>query len=141
MNAYNILMLHNDRYNLRFLCINYLTNPIDYKNINHMNNISFDKKIKGSRIISNISQKKMAEKLGISRQTYIDIENGVRIPKADTIYKISVITNQSINYFFYDNTEIGDIDQISILLEQLPESKKKWFFAVLKKIIECEDLL
>ncbi|WP_305810248.1 helix-turn-helix transcriptional regulator [Photobacterium kishitanii] len=85
--------------------------------------------------------KKMAEKLGISRQTYIDIENGVRIPKADTIYKISVITNQSINYFFYDNTEIGDIDQISILLEQLPESKKKWFFAVLKKIIECEDLL
>ncbi|OBU29784.1 helix-turn-helix transcriptional regulator [Photobacterium kishitanii] len=75
----------------------------------------------------------MAEKLGISRQTYIDIENGVRIPKADTIYKISVITNQSINYFFYDNTEIGDIDQISILLEQLPESKKKVVFRGFKK--------
>lgn len=83
----------------------------------------------------------MAEKLGISRQTYLDIENGVRIPKADTIYKISIITNQSINYFFYDDVEIGDIDQISILLEQLPENKKKWFFEVLKKIIECEDLL
>ncbi|MGR5283051.1 helix-turn-helix transcriptional regulator [Photobacterium damselae] len=47
-----------------------------------------------------ITQLEMAKKLGISRQTYVDIENGVRVPRVDLLNKISEITNKPVSYFF-----------------------------------------
>ncbi|PSX20038.1 XRE family transcriptional regulator [Photobacterium kishitanii] len=103
-----------------------------------MDKMDFHKRIRQARIDSHISQIKMAKMLYISRQTYIDIENGIRVPKADTIYKIAIITNHSVGYFFYDNYQLGDIHQIGFLLEQLPNEKRKWYLKLLKKIIEYE---
>ncbi|GAW46563.1 helix-turn-helix transcriptional regulator [Photobacterium damselae subsp. piscicida] len=53
-----------------------------------------------ARKSQNITQLEMAKKLGISRQTYVDIENGVRVPRVDLLNKISEITNKSVSYFF-----------------------------------------
>lgn len=103
-----------------------------------MNKINFIKKIRQARIDNHISQTQMAKMLNVSRQTYVDIENGIRVPRADIIYHISMITNHNVSYFFYDNYQLGDINQIGILLERLSDEKKQWYLKVLKKIIEYE---
>ncbi|WP_414478230.1 helix-turn-helix transcriptional regulator [Photobacterium damselae] len=51
-----------------------------------------------------ITQLEMAKKLGISRQTYVDIENGVRVPRVDLLNKISEITNKPVSYFLREIT-------------------------------------
>ncbi|WP_080896398.1 helix-turn-helix transcriptional regulator [Photobacterium kishitanii] len=56
-------------------------------------------KIKKARSELKISQLEMSNLLNISRQSYIDIENGTRIPRADLLFNISLITNKK-NYFF-----------------------------------------
>lgn len=96
-------------------------------------------KIKNARLKSRISQTEMARVLSISRQTYIDIENGIRIPRADTIYNIAIATKTSINYFYYDKYSFGNIDQIAFLIDQLPNEKKLWYINILKNIIEYEN--
>ena len=103
-----------------------------------MNEIRIYKKIRQARMDAHISQIQMSKMLNISRQTYVDIENGIRVPRSDIIYQISIITNRNISYFFYENYEMGDINQIGVLLERLPDEKKQWYLKLLKKIIEIE---
>ena len=50
--------------------------------------------IKTARIESKISQLEMSDLLKISRQSYIDIENGTRIPRSDVLFNISLITKK-----------------------------------------------
>ncbi|OBU47643.1 helix-turn-helix transcriptional regulator [Photobacterium phosphoreum] len=102
--------------------------------------IEFHNKIRQARIESHINQTQMANKLDISRQTYVDIEKGIRIPRADVIYKIAIITTKNISHFFYDDYQVGDINQIGFLLTNIPEERKKWYLKVLKKIIEFEGV-
>ncbi|HIF9273842.1 TPA: helix-turn-helix domain-containing protein [Photobacterium damselae] len=104
-----------------------------------MDKNNYHHKIKNARLKSRISQSEMSRLLNISRQTYIDIENGIRTPRADTIHKIAIVTNTSISYFYYDTYDFGDVDQIAFLIEQLPNEKKLWYINVLKKIIEYEN--
>ena len=40
--------------------------------------------------------------------------------------------------FRSENYEMGDINQIGVLLERLPDEKKQWYLKLLKKIIEIE---
>lgn len=47
-----------------------------------------------------ITQVKMAKLLNIARQTYIDMESGKTIPRADMLERISEITEFPIGFFF-----------------------------------------
>lgn len=59
--------------------------------------IQIGSKIKEARLSRNISQKKMAEKLGLSVSTYSNYENNYREPKLETIEKICDILGITID--------------------------------------------
>ncbi|OBU29136.1 hypothetical protein AYY22_00980 [Photobacterium kishitanii] len=66
----------------------------------------------------------MSNLLNISRQSYIDIENGTRIPRADLLFNISLITNKKIT-FFYNEHNLSKLDHIAFLLRGKTEAEKK----------------
>lgn len=59
--------------------------------------IQIGSKIKESRLSRNISQKDMAEQLGLSVSTYSNYENNYREPKLETIEKICEILGVTID--------------------------------------------
>ncbi|WP_256384112.1 helix-turn-helix transcriptional regulator [Photobacterium toruni] len=87
-------------------------------------------KIKKARIESNISQLEMSELLSISRQSYIDIENGSRIPRSDLLFNISLISNKNID-FFYNKLDSIKLDQLTLLFQGKTEIEKDYY-------IECK---
>lgn len=54
-------------------------------------------RIKEYRKLKNITQEEMASKLNVSRQSYINYESGETEPSFETLKKISIILNVSID--------------------------------------------
>lgn len=92
-------------------------------------------KIKKARIESNISQLEMSELLSISRQSYIDIENGSRIPRSDLLFNISLISNKNID-FFYNKLDSIKLDQLTLLFQGKTEIEKDHYIELLELLIE-----
>ena len=64
--------------------------------------------IKQARMLVGLSQKDMGERLGISRSTYISLENGEQYIRVDQMYKFSEITGLPIRDIkFYE--EVVDV--------------------------------
>ncbi|HIF9104958.1 TPA: helix-turn-helix transcriptional regulator [Photobacterium damselae] len=84
-----------------------------------------------------ITQLEMAKQLGISRQTYVDIENGVRVPRVDLLNKISEITNKPVSYFFERNNPM-DCERLLGLLAELEPKRRDWYMKLFEKILEEE---
>ena len=71
--------------------------------------MTFSEKIKELRKNSGLSRKEVAEKLGIPYTTYSNYENGYRLPKYDTLWKIisffygteSMEPNIDLQYLYY----------------------------------------
>jgi putative transcriptional regulator len=63
-------------------------------------------KVKELRAKSNMTQEHLAERLGVSRQTVISIENGRYNPSLILAYKIACIFSCSIEEIF-DFTEVN----------------------------------
>lgn len=57
-------------------------------------------RIRKSRKAVGMTQAQMAERLGVTRRTYIAIERGDSDPRATVLAKISHITNQAISSYF-----------------------------------------
>lgn len=62
-------------------------------------------KILKARYRLRLSQDGMARLLGISKNTYINIETGKVKPKADVLYKLSNIINKNVAYFYHDQDD------------------------------------
>lgn len=92
-------------------------------------------KIKKARMESNISQLEMSELLSISRQSYIDIENGSRIPRSDLLFNISLIYNKNID-FFYNKLDSIKLDQLTLLFQGKTEIEKDHYIELLELLIE-----
>lgn len=60
--------------------------------------MSFSEKIKELRAESNISQKVLAEKLGLSQSCVTKLENGLREPTGSTLIAFSKFFNVSVDY-------------------------------------------
>ncbi|MEC6898373.1 helix-turn-helix transcriptional regulator [Photobacterium piscicola] len=91
--------------------------------------------IRKARIDSRISQQRMADLLGISRKTYYEIENGIRIPRTDVFYNISVITGVSIS-FLYGNEDKNTIDSLGVLFKRLSQNDKKTYIDEINFVIK-----
>lgn len=89
-------------------------------------------KILKSRYALNLTQRDMALLLGISRNTYIKIESGIIVPKADLLLKVSKLTNKKITYFY--NNEYRNTEKILKLLDSSKGNRKQI-------MILCEILL
>ncbi|KJG58913.1 hypothetical protein UA38_03975 [Photobacterium kishitanii] len=92
-------------------------------------------KIKKARSELKISQLEMSNLLNISRQSYIDIENGTRIPRADLLFNISLITNKKIT-FFYNEHNLSKLDHIAFLLRGKTEAEKNHYLKILESLIK-----
>lgn len=57
-------------------------------------------RIATARKSAGITQVKFAKMLNVARQTLIDLESGLRLPRLDCIVLMSQITNKPILYFF-----------------------------------------
>ena len=58
------------------------------------------RKIKSLRLENNLSQEKMAELVGLSREHISCLERGKNLITIDTLYKISSYFNMNIKDFF-----------------------------------------
>jgi len=82
--------------------------------------------IKKYRKAKNITQEEMADKLNVSRQSYINYENGDTEPSFDTLKNISRILNTSIddllgNSLFFENNDTtvdNIINDLNIIIQK-----------------------
>ena len=58
----------------------------------------FEERVKEQRKLYRITQREMAEKLGISQPSYIRYENGTSEPSQENLVKIADIFDVSIDY-------------------------------------------
>lgn len=58
----------------------------------------FQQRLLEQRKLGKLTQKQMAEKLGITQPSYIRYENGTSEPKLETLVKIADIFDVSVDY-------------------------------------------
>lgn len=61
---------------------------------------NFAKNIKIERLAKGMTQKQVAEKLGIKTQSYQAYENGLCMPTAENLLKLSIIFSCSLDELF-----------------------------------------
>ena len=92
------------------------------------------------RIELGVSQEKMAESIGVNRNTVMRIENGEHTPRADRIAAICEVLHLTPNELFGmsnspEATENPRLSQLQMALEQLPQEKQDTFFQMTNVII------
>ena len=58
----------------------------------------FQERLRETRLMCQLTQRQMAEKLGISQPSYIRYENGTSEPTMENLVKIADILDVSIDY-------------------------------------------
>lgn len=66
-------------------------------------NYVYTKKIKAERVLKGLKVSDMAKKMGCSRGTYYNIEQGIKCPNILDMNKISEILDKPVSYFFRIN--------------------------------------
>lgn len=61
---------------------------------------NFARNLKNERLANKMTQKEFAEKIGIKTQSYQAYENGLTMPTAENLLKISIILNVGLDYLF-----------------------------------------
>ena len=61
---------------------------------------TFSKNLKNERLACNMTQKQVAEKMGIKTQSYQAYENNISLPTVENLLKLSLIFNVSLNDLF-----------------------------------------
>lgn len=85
-------------------------------------------KIKEFRLSRNMTQKELAERIGMGDTTIVNYEKGIRTPKKNTLFKISEVLRISIDDFFPPITTTAPnslIEQISDKVVQLHQDRQK----------------
>ena len=62
--------------------------------------VQFHVILKHRRELSGLTQVEMAKKLGVARQTYLDLETGKTEPRLSTLKSLSLIFNVPGDYWF-----------------------------------------
>lgn len=92
----------------------------------------FSEKLKGLRVAKGMSQKDLAEKLGVAKSAVSFYENGERFPSYDVLIKISRIFNVTTDYLLdvergrmLDASELSDEDiaVVNAVIEAIKNKK------------------
>lgn len=90
-------------------------------------NLLMNNKIKDYRKLKNITQEEMANKLNVSRQSYINYENGETEPSFETLKKISKILSVSIDALLGNDDFVKiDNDKSESILKELKNILSKY---------------
>ncbi|HFI2472184.1 TPA: helix-turn-helix domain-containing protein [Streptococcus suis] len=99
-------------------------------------------KIKDFRLSRNMTQKELAERIGMGDTTIVNYEKGIRTPKKNTLFKISEVLKTSIDDFFPPITTTAPnslIEQISDKVVQLTEKGQKSVLRFTSELLEREE--
>ena len=112
-----------------------------------MSNIDFGKNLAALRVNAGLTQKQMAEKIGIPASLVTDYERGRLRLHADLIVKIAKILNISADAILGLNNTVSTQDEISLRLtkrmkkiDQLSEFKKKIILQIIDGYIRGEKV-
>ncbi|MCR4487352.1 MULTISPECIES: helix-turn-helix transcriptional regulator [Streptococcus] len=90
--------------------------------------------IKKARLDAGLTQKEVAEKLGVAQAQYARWENGGRNPKDETVEKLAEIFNTSFETLKGRDDGLEEI--VSLLREyELTEKEKKEIYTLIKEYL------
>ena len=95
----------------------------------------FNENLSEKRIQRGLSQKAMAEAIGVAQSTYSLYEKGAREPNISKIVKISEVLNISLDDLF--GTE-PVVDEFISLLERLDEIDRAEISGTVKQMLKAE---
>lgn len=87
-------------------------------------------RIKELRIKANITQKQLAEYIGVTSQTILNWENGIFEPKISELIKLANYFHVSVDYLI--EREV-DNSQINLICDNLRQIEKEDFIEFIKK--------
>lgn len=87
-------------------------------------------RIKELRTKANITQKQLAEYIGVTSQTILNWENGIFEPKISELIKLANYFHVSVDYLI--EREV-DNSQINIICDNLRQIEKEDFIEFIKK--------
>lgn len=99
-------------------------------------------KIKEFRLSRNMTQKELAERIGMGDTTIVNYEKGIRTPKKNTLFKISEVLRISIDDFFppiTPTTPNSLIEQISDKVVQLHQDRQKNVLSYAKEQLDEQE--
>ena len=95
--------------------------PLTKKELKNMGD-----RMKSKRLQLGYTQEKVAELTDISFSTYSKIENAIQSPSLDTLIRISIVLDISMDYLIFGNENIKkDIDNISAIITLLQNADFK----------------
>ena len=83
--------------------------------------MTLEEQIKHYRKQAGLSQEKMAEKIGVSRQAITKWENGQVIPEVEKIVELSKVFDVTVDYLL----KPSEIDELSVKTEILEQQQKQ----------------
>lgn len=104
-----------------------------------INQITFGKYLKKHRMAKRMTQKELAEKVGLQTKSISYIERGLNFPSTDNLFKIVVLLDMSLDEYIYGstlfNSEIS-IKEINELLATIPAKSYPMFLRIIKVCAE-----
>lgn len=98
---------------------------------------SIGRAIAARRVVAGLSQEKVSEALGISREAVSRIETGIAVPTVVRLAELAQIFDCGIEELLTEasNRELDQARQITELLEGLTEEKRTMLLGVIKQLI------
>lgn len=103
-----------------------------------MNYEIMGKNIARIRNKNHFTQEQLAEKINISTVFVSQIETAVRKPSLETIYKISIALNTTIDNLISNNTLQAKYDEIKLLLQDKNNDEISFILNILREI--CSNI-
>ena len=103
-----------------------------------MNYEIMGKNIARIRNKNHLTQEQLAEKINISTVFVSQIETAVRKPSLETIYKISIALNTTIDNLISNNTLHAKYDEIKLLLQDKNNDEISFILNILREI--CSNI-
>lgn len=96
-------------------------------------------KLKAKRLQLGYTQENVAELSNISFSTYSKIENAIQSPSLDTLIRISVVLDISIDYLIFGNENaqknISDFSDIITLLQNADMKQVRYVYELLSQLL------
>jgi transcriptional regulator with XRE-family HTH domain len=89
---------------------------------NLYNAVELGARIKHTRINRSITQEKLSEEIGISTSFLYGIESGIKKPSLDTLVKIAVALDESLDYFVFGQASSPTGSEAHIEVERMLSS-------------------
>jgi transcriptional regulator with XRE-family HTH domain len=83
------------------------------------------RRVKQARNLSNLSQRQLGEKLGVSDKTISAYEAERAVPPLHTLKKIAEVTGKPIEFFFEDEKPKANLQSVEAKLDTIIELLRK----------------